>query len=89
MEQLKRMDFVGLFLFSGGLAVFLIGLAWGSGTYPWKSAHVIATIVVGAVVLIIFVLYGKSTVYEINDSHSLNRADAYVHPGDPLMPIHL
>ena len=58
MEQLRRMDFVGLILFSGGLAVFLIGLAWGSGTYPWKSAHVIATIVVGAVTLIAFVLYG-------------------------------
>jgi MFS family permease len=58
MEQLKRTDFVGLILFSGGLAVFLIGLAWGSGTYPWKSAHVIATIVVGAVALIVFVLYG-------------------------------
>ena len=59
MEQLKRMDSVGLVLFCGGLAVFLIGLSWGSGTYPWKSAHVIATIVVGAVALIVFVLYGK------------------------------
>ncbi|RDW77754.1 hypothetical protein BP6252_05807 [Coleophoma cylindrospora] len=57
MEQLQRMDFVGVFLFSGGLAVFLIGLSWGSGTYSWNSSHVIATIVVGAVGLIIFVLY--------------------------------
>lgn len=61
MEQLKRMDFVGLVLFTGGLATFLIGLAWGSGTYPWKSAHVVATIVVGAVALIAFVLYGSSS----------------------------
>ena len=53
------MDFVGLVLFSGGLAVFLIGLSWGSGSYSWKSAHVIATIVVGAIGLILFVLYGK------------------------------
>jgi len=59
MEQLKRMDFVGLVLFTGGLATFLIGLNWGSGVYPWKSAHVIATIVVGAVALVSFVLYGK------------------------------
>jgi hypothetical protein len=58
MEQVKRMDFVGLVLFSGGLATFLIGLAWGEGTYPWNSAHVIATIVIGAVALIAFVLYG-------------------------------
>ena len=59
VDQLKRMDFVGLVLFSGGLAVFLIGLSWGSGSYSWKSAHVIATIVVGAIGLILFVLYGK------------------------------
>jgi MFS family permease len=58
MEQVKRMDFVGLVLFSGGLATFLIGLAWGEGTYPWSSAHVIATIVVGAVALVAFVLWG-------------------------------
>ncbi|KAF4636561.1 hypothetical protein G7Y89_g1524 [Cudoniella acicularis] len=57
MEQLKRMDFVGLVLFIGGLAVFLIGLNWGSGIYPWKSAQVISTIVVGAVALVAFVLY--------------------------------
>jgi len=72
VEQLKRVDSVGLLLFTGGLAVFLIGLSWGSGIYPWRSAHVIATVVVGAVALVIFVLY-----------------DTFVHPGDPLMPIHL
>lgn len=59
IEQVKRLDFVGLVLFTGGLAIFLIGLSWGSGVYPWKSAHVIVTIVVGAITLIIFVLYGK------------------------------
>ena len=59
MEQLKRLDFVGLILFCGGLGVFLIGLAWGGSVYPWKSANVIATIDVGAVALIVFVLYGK------------------------------
>lgn len=59
IEQLKRLDFVGVFLFSGGLAVFLIGLSWGSGTYQWSSAHVIATVVVGAAALVVFVLYGS------------------------------
>jgi MFS family permease len=51
MEQLKRLD-----------SIFLIGLAWGGSVYPWKSAHVIATIVVGAVALVLFVLYGKSKI---------------------------
>ena len=72
MQQFKRIDFVGLVLFTGGLATFLIGLAWSEGQYAWKSAHVIAAIVAGAVALILFVLY-----------------DAYVHKGDPLLPLHL
>ncbi|KAH8651850.1 putative siderophore iron transporter [Tricladium varicosporioides] len=57
MEQFKRLDFLGLVLFTGGLAVFLIGLNWGGSSYPWKSAEVVATIVVGGVVLVTFVLY--------------------------------
>lgn len=62
MQQFKRLDFVGLVLFTGGLCLFLIGLSWGSGTYPWADAHVIATIVVGFVSLVAFVLYGEYTV---------------------------
>lgn len=55
------MDFGGIVLFSGGLILFLLGLSWGGGLYPWNSAHVIATIVVGIVTLIAFVLYGEHT----------------------------
>ncbi|TKA69436.1 hypothetical protein B0A49_03776, partial [Cryomyces minteri] len=72
MEQLKRMDFVGFALFTGGLAIFIMGLSWGGTSYPWKSGHVIGTIVVGFAALVLFVLY-----------------DAYIHRGDPLLPIHL
>lgn len=71
-EQFLRQDFVGFVLFTGGLLLFIMGLSWGGSVYPWKSAHVIATIVVGFVSLTVFVLY-----------------DAYVHRGDPLLPIHL
>jgi len=57
MEQFKRLDFIGTVLFIGGLATFLIGLSWGGQSYPWKSAPVIATIIVGAVALVAFVLW--------------------------------
>jgi sterol desaturase/sphingolipid hydroxylase (fatty acid hydroxylase superfamily) len=33
-----------------------MGISWGGSYYPWKSAHVIATIVVGFF-LVAFVLY--------------------------------
>ncbi|KIV91046.1 hypothetical protein PV10_05631 [Exophiala mesophila] len=55
MEQVKRMDFIGMFFFTAGLVLFLIGLGWGGNKYPWNSSHVIVTIVVGVVCLIIFV----------------------------------
>lgn len=54
------MDFVGMVLFVAGLVLFLMGLGWGGQKYPWRSAHVIATIVVGACSLVAFVVYGMS-----------------------------
>lgn len=57
MEQVKRQDFVGFVLFTGGLVLFIMGLSWGGVVYPWKSGHVIATIVVGLIALVAFVLW--------------------------------
>lgn len=57
MQQLKRQDFVGLTLFTGGLVLFIMGLNWGGSVYAWKSSHVIATIVVGFLALVAFVLW--------------------------------
>lgn len=62
--KLKAVDFVGAGLALGGTAVLLLGLNWGGGEYAWKSAHVIATLVVGAAVSVGFVLWqwkGAST----------------------------
>ncbi|OAL38191.1 hypothetical protein AYO20_02643 [Fonsecaea nubica] len=53
----KNFDYVGSVLFAGGLVIFLIGICWGGSVYPWKSAHVIATIVVGGLTLVAFVVW--------------------------------
>lgn len=58
MEQLKRQDKIGILLFTGGLVVFLLGISWGGALYPWSSARVIVTTVVGGVTMILFALYG-------------------------------
>ncbi|CAK7237100.1 hypothetical protein SBRCBS47491_009862 [Sporothrix bragantina] len=55
--MVKNFDYVGTVLFTGGMVVFLLGLSWGGNLYPWSSAAVIATIVVGAVTLMAFGLY--------------------------------
>lgn len=57
MGFVKEFDYVGLFLFTGGLLVFLMGLSWGGSLYPWKSAAVISCIVIGFFTLAAFVAW--------------------------------
>jgi hypothetical protein len=50
-QEAKELDYFGIFLYTTGLTVFLVGLSWaGSPAHPWDSASVIAPIVVGVVV---------------------------------------
>jgi len=51
-------DVVGNILLASGLTLFLVGITSGGGAYPWKSAHVIAPICIGAVLLFAFIVYG-------------------------------
>lgn len=53
-EMIGRIDFVGGFLITMGMLLFLIGLNWGGQQYSWDSAHVIAFLVVGGVLIIAF-----------------------------------
>ncbi|KAK5024951.1 hypothetical protein LTS07_008329 [Exophiala sideris] len=51
-EEVKQLDMIGLVLYTGGLTTFLIGLTWaGQTNHPWRSASVIAPIVIGFCVL--------------------------------------
>lgn len=55
--KVKAIDFVGVVLALGGTAVFFLGLNWGGNDYSWGSPHVIASLVVGFVVVVAFVLW--------------------------------
>jgi hypothetical protein len=57
MQFIKDFDYIGMGLVTLGLLLFLMGLSWGGALHPWKSAHVISTLVVGALLLIAFGLY--------------------------------
>lgn len=47
-QEFVQLDFLGLFLYTGGLTTFLVGLTWaGQPGHPWKSASVIAPIIIG------------------------------------------
>ncbi|KAL4880654.1 fungal trichothecene efflux pump [Aspergillus karnatakaensis] len=55
-EAFKSLDYVGAILFIGGAVPFLMGIVW-AGVYDSNDAHVVAPLVVGAVVLIAFALW--------------------------------
>lgn len=59
-QQLKQLDYGGIFLFTGGLVSLVLGISWGGGLYPWKSVGVILPIVLGVCVLVLFGFYGES-----------------------------
>ena len=57
LKQLRTLDWMGIFLFTAGLVVFLIGLNWGGSSYPWKSGHVLGALFGGFFTLVIFCLW--------------------------------
>ena len=56
-QFIKEFDYVGMLLATLGLLLFLMGLSWGGSLHPWASAHVIATVVIGGLLLAGFFLY--------------------------------
>ncbi|KAI1826115.1 major facilitator superfamily domain-containing protein [Xylaria intraflava] len=55
--KLKAVDFIGIALTLSGTTIFLLGLTWGGTDYPWNSPHVIATLIVGFILSVVFVLW--------------------------------
>lgn len=53
-EMVKRIDFVGGFLITAALVLFLVGLNWGGQAYSWTSARVLSFLIVGACTMIAF-----------------------------------
>jgi MFS family permease len=57
-QQMKELDYGGMFLFTTGMVLFLIGLSWGGTAYPWASAHVLCTLLIGILSLVALGFYG-------------------------------
>jgi MFS family permease len=56
-QLLKEFDWIGLFLFISGCALFIVGVNWGGTVYPWKSAGTLAPIIVGFFTLVALGVY--------------------------------
>ncbi|KAK2011951.1 fungal trichothecene efflux pump [Colletotrichum eremochloae] len=50
-ELLKELDYVGIFLWTAGLTLLLMGVSWGGVMFPWDSAATISTLVIGTALL--------------------------------------
>ena len=51
-QKLGRLDWVAYVLLATGITLFVMGLSWGQNPYPWSDARVLATLVVGGVILV-------------------------------------
>ncbi|KAI0470560.1 fungal trichothecene efflux pump [Xylariaceae sp. FL0804] len=56
-EVLAQIDYLGGFLSITGMILFMAGMQWGGYMYPWSTAHVLAPLILGAVLLVAFVLW--------------------------------
>jgi MFS family permease len=57
MDQLKRIDYVGSFLSTSGVVIFLVGINWGGQDYAWNSTHVITCLVTGIAIMGLFAVW--------------------------------
>ncbi|KAF4854415.1 Efflux pump dotC [Colletotrichum siamense] len=56
-EKVKKIDYGGIALNMASVLLLLIPLSGGGVTYPWSSPFVIASVTVGAVLGVLFVLF--------------------------------
>lgn len=70
-QEVLELDYVGIFLYTGGLTSILLGLSWGGNPgHPWRSASVIAPIVLGTCGFVASFVY-DFTVVEKTGRHAL------------------
>lgn len=51
-QVLYELDYLGIFLYAAGVTLVLLGLGWPGTMYPWKSAAVIAPLVLGGILFL-------------------------------------
>jgi hypothetical protein len=56
-EELLKVDWIGVFLLTAGLTLFLVGISWGGSPEPWDSPRILGLLISGAVACVAFVLF--------------------------------
>jgi len=55
--RLNTVDFGGQILFLFGMGLFVLALTWAGAYYPWNDVKVLAPLIVGIVLIIIFLIW--------------------------------
>jgi hypothetical protein len=56
-EIIAQIDFVGGFLSISGMLLFMMGMQWGGYQYKWSTAHVLAPLILGVVLILAFCVW--------------------------------
>ncbi|KAJ5925875.1 hypothetical protein N7454_007385 [Penicillium verhagenii] len=59
VARIATIDFGGQMLFLWGFGLLILALTWAGGNYAWNSAAVLAPIIIGAILSIIWVIYER------------------------------
>lgn len=57
LSGLATIDYGGLLLFLFGTGLIILGTSWGGARYSWNSTQVLAPLVIGSVLFILFFVY--------------------------------
>lgn len=52
-----KVDYIGGATSIGGLTLFLVALQAGGYSHPWTSAYVLATLIIGVLLIVVFVVW--------------------------------
>lgn len=53
-QKIGQLNLISFSLLTAGLNLFLVGLNLGGGMYAWTNVRVLATLVIGLVILLVF-----------------------------------
>lgn len=63
IQVFKHLDYLGIVLFTAGVALTLTGLNWGGQQYPWASGHTLGTLIGGLALMVVFIFWGKLAMF--------------------------
>lgn len=62
LARISTLDYGGQMLFLWGFGLLILALTWAGGTYSWKSAAVLAPMIIGGLLAIAWVVYERGMV---------------------------